>query len=248
MTVWVYSGRPSEGAAALVKASNFHRMRKGKLWQKGDVVINWGCGWGVPAGDIVLNKPEAVELAVNKKLTFQILAGAGVCVVPWTTNKELALEWLKDEETIVCRRILTGHEGAGIIIVEEGTELPNCPLYTKYIYKVREFRVHATQTEVLDTQQKVRDPQQEPKSWKVRSYANGFIFQRKNIRPSKERDDLATQAIRALGLDFGALDIIEDKDGKFYVLEVNTAPGVEGQSIPTYVAALTKLAAAAVGE
>jgi glutathione synthase/RimK-type ligase-like ATP-grasp enzyme len=38
----------------------------------------------------------------------------------------------------------------------------------------------------------------------------------------------------ALGLDFGAVDIIQDDGGNFYVLEVNTAPGLEGQTIKSY--------------
>ncbi len=38
--------------------------------------------------------------------------------------------------------------------------------------------------------------------------------------------NLGCHAVSALGLDFGAADIIQDKHGKLYVLEVNTAPGL----------------------
>lgn len=37
----------------------------------------------------------------------------------------------------------------------------------------------------------------------------------------------AKQAVKALGLDFGAVDVLE-KDGRAYVLEVNAAPGLGG--------------------
>ena len=40
--------------------------------------------------------------------------------------------------------------------------------------------------------------------------------------------------IKALKLDFGAVDIIRAKNGKLYVLEVNTAPGLEERKLQIY--------------
>lgn len=240
--IWVYSGRPSESAALLVNVGDFYRMKYGKYWKPGDLIINWGNTGQPPFGKFTLNQPEAVALAVNKLKTFKILAGHNIPTVPWTSNRAIAKEWQDQGATIVARKVLTGHEGNGIIIVEKGNELVEAPLYTKYIFKEKEFRVHATQTSVIDTQWKIRDPKREPKSWKIRSYGNGFIFQRKNIVPSAKRDALAISAIKALGLDFGALDIIEDKHGNFFVLEINTAPGIEGTTVELYANALKELA------
>ncbi|OYV41136.1 MAG: hypothetical protein B7Z80_02670 [Rhodospirillales bacterium 20-64-7] len=118
--------------------------------------------------------------------------------------------------------------------MEPGADIQPALLYTKYIFKVREFRVHVVNGAVIDTQQKIRDPEKEPLSWKVRSHENGFIFARNGIVPSDTRDNLACSACTALGLDFGAVDIVEDKKGNFYVLEINTAPGLEGQTIKSY--------------
>jgi len=46
----------------------------------------------------------------------------------------------------------------------------------------------------------------------------------------------STLAVNCLGLDFGAVDIIynQKKDVSF-VLEVNTAPGLEGSTLNEYV-------------
>ena len=52
---------------------------------------------------------------------------------------------------------------------------------------------------------------------------------------------MGIDAVSALGLDFGAVDIIEDADGKLYVLEVNTAPGLEGQTLTLMAEALKEL-------
>jgi hypothetical protein len=246
MTIWLYTGgRPSNSAKALSQLPGFRRLFTGKGLKPADIIVNWGTSKPIPWPAPVLNSTNSVGLAANKFHTFSSLAGADVPVVPWTANMAVAQEWQDGESTIVARTLLTGHSGAGIIIIEKGDQLIEAPLYTKYVYKVREYRVHATRFGVVDTQRKVRDPAVEPKTWKIRSHANGFIFQRNNIEPKLQRDLLAVKAIQALDLHFGAVDIIEDKHGNFFVLEVNTAPGLEGQTIMAYQQALTELANAA---
>lgn len=243
MKVWIYTGgRASNSAKELSNAPNFRRFITGVNFKGDDVLVNWGTTKVVNHPTKILNSVAAIALAANKYHAFTAMAGKNISTVPWTANKAVALEWQAAGATIVVRNVLTGHSGNGIIIVEKGEVVPDAPLYTKYIFKVKEYRVHATQTEVIDTQRKVRDTDREVVTWKVRSYENGFLFQRNNILPSQARDDLAVSVIKTLGLDFGAVDIIEDKNGKLFVLEVNTAPGLEGQTVTTYINALEKLA------
>lgn len=245
--IWIFTGgRPSNSAKALCENKGFRRLITGKGFNlKTDVLVNWGTSKGAPVDATCnqLNLPSCINQAANKYLAFGTLAGKNIDTVPWTANKAVAQEWQDAKQTIVVRNILTGHSGHGIVIIEEGQEIPDAPLYTKYIFKEREYRVHATCKKVIDTQRKIKDPKiAEPKSWKVRSHENGFIFVRGNIAVSDSRDALAIATIKALDLDFGAVDIIEDKKGNLYVLEVNTAPGLEGQTITNYVESLRELA------
>jgi hypothetical protein len=46
-----------------------------------------------------------------------------------------------------------------------------------------------------------------------------------------------------VSLDFGAVDILHGKDGHFYVLEVNTAPEVEGEGRQVIQSLADKIAA-----
>lgn len=249
MPIWVYTGgRLSESAYALSKCEGYRRMTKGEGVKQGHTIVNWGVGDDTKFPEYefdynLLNCPDAVMRAVNKKRAFEIWAGQKVSTVPWTANKAVAKEWLDAGRTVVARKVLTGHEGHGIVIIEPGQPLIDAPLYSQYIFKVREFRVHATRDKAFASHMKIKDPKsvEPPKSWKVRSYSNGFIFQRNNVPASAARDALAVQSVAALGLDFGAVDIIEDKYGKFYVLEVNTAPGIEGQTTPAYAGAIKEL-------
>ena len=55
----------------------------------------------------------------------------------------------------------------------------------------------------------------------------------------------ARRAVRSLGLDFGAADVLVDRDGGGYTLEVNTAPSVADPTSTTfdrYVEAITAIA------
>lgn len=246
VTVWIYSGdRPSNGAKALASYAGFKRCRTNKFFKAGDKLVNWGCSdWGglnpmgIPA---ILNTAKAIKAASNKLLAFQLMEDKVKCV-PWTDDLTVAKQWSAEGSTIVARQKLTGHSGDGIIIIEKGEPVHMAPLYTKYIFKDKEFRVHVVAGNVVDTQRKIKDPNQEVKTWKVRSHQNGFIFARNNISSSLDRDTLATSAVAALGLDFGAVDIVEDKHGCFFVLEVNTAPGLEGQTIESYAKAFGAIA------
>lgn len=240
MTIWVYSGiRPSNGAKELSKFPGFKRLRVGKFVKAGDIFVNWGTSAeldGLINNTTILNKVEAVKTASNKLTAFELFCKEQVKSVPWCApeDEDCLMEWQEQKATIIGRQTLTGHSGHGIIIMGPGEPIQPALLYTKYIFKVHEYRVHVVCGAVVDTQMKIRDPHKVPLSWKVRSHENGFIFARNNVSVSPERDKLAIDACAALGLDFGAVDIVEDKNGCLYVLEANTAPGLEGQTITSY--------------
>lgn len=254
MTIWIATnGRPSNGAKALAQQPGFKRCIKGNGFKAGDVLVNWGSSQyieTVKECGKVLNWPHRVKIATNKLSFFGYLFGPEsnnpyndvfVKTPDWTDKIEEAKKWQHEGHVIVARQKLTGHSGDGIIIVEKGEPIPDAPLYTKYIFKDKEFRVHVVGGKVIDTQRKIRDPDREVVTWKVRSHQNGFIYARNGIVASEQRDSLAIAACQAIGLDFGAVDIIQDKAGVFYVLEINTAPGLEGQTVERYAEAFRSI-------
>ena len=239
MTIWIdTAGRPSNSAKALSENKGFKRNMTYKFIKPGDLVVNWGSSKMKPLPEYqVLNMPAAVAAAANKLIAFGEMSTKDVNTVEWTANREIAQKWSTDGHTVVVRNKLTGHSGDGIIIIEKGQEVPQAPLYSKYVFKTKEYRVHVANGQVIDTQQKIRDPEKTPSTWKVRSHENGFIYARNNVEANSSRDALAVAAVVALSLDCGAVDIIEDKHGVFYVLEINTAPGLEGQTLTNYTEA-----------
>jgi hypothetical protein len=240
---YVYTSRPSKGARALAKALGGRRIKLLPTFGHGDTFINWGDSQ-CPSNQ-VLNRPSAIRLVANKLLAFDAFSSANVPIPDYARRKE-DVAW---EGTTVVRHKLTGHSGEGIEICD-ASNLPDAPLYVRYIKKDQEYRVHVgrllylngnqpevASIKVIAVQRKARrhDVPDGEVNWQVRNHSNGFIFARGGFTPPEAVVDAAKQALVASGLDFGAVDVIQQKNGKAYVLEINTAPGLEGQTIADYV-------------
>lgn len=230
-------------ASASAKALGFTRIKhKNSRYshRPNNVIVNWG-STNLPEGmPRVLNKSNAVRI-VRDKLAFltHLKIIEGVNVIPFTTDIEEAKAW---NTTVVERHTLTGNSGQGIKIKEPGEALEACPLYTKYIPKEREYRVHMVGDTPVRGQRKTIKRGTQPKTWKVRSHDNGFIFVIENNLPRAvlEQVNLVHNHFRTVGLTFAAYDVIVTKSGKAYVLEGNTAPGIEGETVNIYRRALTE--------
>lgn len=98
--------------------------------------------------------------------------------------------------------------------------------YTALVPKRREYRVWAFRRRCKATYEKRHRYRGHGRNHEVWNWRNGYAFEFSHNAP-QEVKDLGCRAVDTLGLDFGAVDIIEGMDGRFYVLEVNTAPGVQ---------------------
>ncbi len=245
MPLHLYAHNPaSEGAGELARALGIRRLRhEGSTYVAGPnkTIINWGSSQ-VPAqfqASRILNPAARVAAASNKLRFFELMEETDVRTPNWTTNIVEARQWFIEDRgvKVVARTVLNGHSGNGIIIAENRLDIPNAPLYTMYVPKKAEYRVHFANGAIIDVQRKIRDPDRQPTNWHVRSHDNGFIYVRNGVADAMPRD-VITQAelcILRTGLDFGALDLIynESRDHAF-VLECNTAPGLTGQTVESY--------------
>lgn len=225
----------SKGANDLAAAMNIPLVGRDIDLRRGGqhiTVINWGCGNDKPvlANCRVLNPPSAVMKAINKLTTFQVLQRANVRTPEFTTSQATAQRWLANRTRVCARTELEGRDGAGLTVVGPtdgwtAPVLPRASLYTKFIPARAEYRVNVANGETVGVQLKVHDPNKRTTSEQVRTGGNGWAFRLldereipRGIRPP------AREAIRALGLTFGGVDLIVGQDGNTYILEVNTAP------------------------
>lgn len=231
----------SISAKSLANSLGVKRVRLTYDARRRDVIINWGnsrpANFKSHPND--LNSHSAIALACNKLKTFQELSSRGFENLPdWTTSQYKALDWINEGSKVYCRTNLTGHSGHGIIIASEPEWLAIAPLYTKETKHKYEFRVHVFKGKVLDVQQKKRKRGLGPSGSGIRNHSNGWIYARSDISIPSIITDASIHAVSILGLDFGAVDIgYRERDGKAFVFEVNTAPGLVGTTLTKYTEA-----------
>ena len=231
----------SLSAKRLARTLGILRVSPSYNARRKDVIINWGNStpphfrWM----EQDLNKPHAIALASNKLETFREFRSNSFTDVPnWTTNPEEAQHWLDLGLKIYCRRLLSSHSGNGIVVCNDDDTIVSAPLYTQHTKHKHEYRVHVFRDHILDVQQKKKRLGSVGGSG-IRNHSNGWVYARAEIAPSEELLLSARRAVKLLGLDFGAVDIGHRLiDNKFFVFEVNTAPGLEGTTLDKYAKAI----------
>lgn len=154
----------------------------------------------------------------------------------FTRDKAVAAQWITDGGVVMCRTLLRASEGRGIVIAETVDQLVAANLYTKYVPKKEEYRVHVLNGEVIDVQQKrKRKGFENERNTKIRNLSNGYVFCRYGIVEPRDLRTLATKACASLGYSMGAVDIAHNvKKEQLVVLEVNANPGMVGSTLENY--------------
>lgn len=202
------------------------------------LILNWGMN-EFPLrfqNSRVINRPECVATATNK-LSFLRALEQSVphrCPRYWTDRDEVP-----ENQPVLARRYLRASAGRGVHYSENREGLVDAPLYVQYIKKVSEFRLHVGRYDDYNLyfiQQKRRRHDTEDPDWRIRTHDNGFIFAVVNVDgiPDEVARDCFT-VLDHLGLVFGAFDIIYNRYyDRYYILELNTAPGLEGSVMYSY--------------
>lgn len=217
--------------------------------------INWGLT-NIPwrSDDFLINKTSAVLNSSNKLRTFELLDSKEIPIPLWCTDIETARTLFDsdDKEKVVCRTLLSSSSGNGIVIAKSPDEVVPAPLYTLYIKKKIELRVHVVAGRVIYIQQKRRLTTEQLEARGItnrckyiRNLSNGYIFSG-DVEPLDSTTEslvyiYSLASIESLGLDFGAVDLIITGDYQVYVLEVNSAPGLEGTTLSKYISEIKEV-------
>lgn len=253
----------SESAKTLAKKMSFKRMRlTNSSLRDSDstTIVNWGNSTTslshLPSVKVI-NKPASVRKASHKGEFFQALSEYNqanpedtVSIPEWTIRKSVASEWYREGNDVVCRDVLQGHSGEGLSIasykedVSATNAIPSSLLYTKYVKKRDEYRVHVMNDVAFFVQKKVAPYSRTSRpNYQIRNHSNGFVFAVNDLSPDESVLSESIKAVKALGLDFGAVDVIwNERRKKATVIEVNTACSVSGEStLARYSSALNAL-------
>lgn len=182
-----------------------------------------------------LNSLESVKLASDKVKALYAFECAGVpSPRRWFADNiagggETALIWRKNARH-------SANDNPYIVRANETTDRGRQLLYDyclEFIDKRNEYRATSLLGRAIRLQKKVPKEGCTP-DMDVRSNSRGWQLKDVEFTQSGRVSGLGIAAIGALGLDFGAADIIESLDGVLYVIEVNTAPGLTGRGIRRY--------------
>jgi glutathione synthase/RimK-type ligase-like ATP-grasp enzyme len=195
--------------------------------------------WRGPDG-----KPNRINLKYgqgkNKIEQYQFFKSEGITSPAFTTSAVEAKKWAAAGTTVVCRTLTNASEGKGIVVAETPEAVVPAPVYTAYIPKKHEFRVHVFKGRVVTVLEKRRKKGVESDS-KIRNTVNGYVFCRENVVIPEGLQELAIKAAKVSGSDFQGIDIgFNVKKNLLFVIEVNSGPGMEGTTVQEYANAIIK--------
>ncbi|MET1101765.1 MAG: RimK family alpha-L-glutamate ligase [Pyrodictiaceae archaeon] len=180
-------------------------------------------------GKVIVNSPGSLLVARNKYLSLLLLHEAGVPVPRTLLTEDLrvALKTLSELGKSVIKP-LTGSLGLGSFYVDSvdmGYRILNAiaslaqPIYVQEFIekkKSRDVRVFVVGDNVVAAAYRISES-----SWKT-NIAQGARAEPAKITP--ELEELSIKVLKVLGLEYSGIDIAEDQDGNYYVLEANASP------------------------
>lgn len=234
----LYCAESSVTGKALLDALKEQNVKiSGGTRGPGDNQVSVLIRWGAPAKVArkpkkVLNRADAISAASNKREALELMRKAGI-KVPTIYKDPLNIKQGEQPVTYPLLGRKDKHVGANDIILclqardIERAKATGCTHFSKYVPTKAEYRVHVFGDNIIKVSQKIlTEPDQALQPW-IRNLGAGYTFRQPETRLSGAARGMAIDAVSSLGLTFGAVDIIIGDDDQPYILEVNTAPGLQ---------------------
>ena len=191
---------------------------------KADVIFNWGGGGrSTPANAVVLNRHPlfgkyAQAQAMKRRSEFP---GS----IPKSYNR------LNDVKKFpVVRKPINSYGGHGIVLIKSArTGKKIDTWYQEFISKVREIRVYFFNGKIGMVEEKFAvDPNKV--TWNLHNCSH---WQRcRELESNKKLTGIVCSAAKAIRLDWGAADVLIDRNNKFWICEINSSPSCWGGRKP----------------
>lgn len=215
-----------------------------------DILIRWGSSVAVPHRPAVtLNRRAAIETATNKFLSLEVMHRNNISVPRFSSVQDMVRQHGEHITTDVFRNlgyrvpILARNRahtrGQDVLLCLQDIDFARAikwdrEFFIEYIPTKSEYRVHVFRNNVIRVSEKVLRNRKNYVPY-LRTHDNNHVFQDERTPLSNENKQVAVNAVRAIGLDFGAVDILVSDDNRSYVLEVNTGPSLMDSGAEIYV-------------
>ncbi|MBF8678358.1 D-alanine--D-alanine ligase [Pseudomonas fulva] len=196
-------GIPYTGSGILASALAMDKLRTKQVWQS----------LGIPTPRHAVLASESDCLRASTELGFPLIVkpaheGSSIGMAKVNSEKELVAAWqeaAKYDSQVLVEQWIHGPEFT--IAVLRGQVLPPIALGTPHVFYDYDAKYIAN-----DTQYRIPC----------------------GLDSAKEQEliDLTARACDAIGIEgWGRLDVMQDEQGRFWLLEVNTAPGMTDHSL-----------------
>jgi tetrahydromethanopterin:alpha-L-glutamate ligase len=187
-------------------------------------------------GVTVYNDGRAVERTVDKAMTSFLLHRHGISTPPtWVCESREVVHSLILRESMAGRPLvikpLFGSQGQGVRKLEPGAPFP-VPMETHVdgVYYLQSYIDSGEGAwhdhRVFIIRGKVVGAMVRHGSHWINNVAQGGRCER--LSPTGEIADIALAAAKAVDIDYCGVDVIRDRQGRLYVLEVNSIPAWKG--------------------
>ena len=182
----------------------------------------------------IYNSPKSIERTVDKPLTSMLLNRAGlptpktwICESDYQAN-EILKKYSNNNKKIVLKPLF-GSQGLGIHLIDQITGLVHDEKFAG-IYYLQEF-IERKNNNFIDIRVLVIDGV--AKAGMTRHSKNWLTIRAHgaNCTPLELNQDLSQlseMACKVLEIDYAGVDLIEDKNGKYHIIEVNSIPAWYG--------------------
>jgi len=232
-TIYLAGGAGSNTAIKVMThhlTQHGHRVTRDPKDPEGwDVTVRWGTSYGYdkPALNAHVNKYDKYDGMIAQR-------EAGVPVpktasmdsyarylpyptqeIPWLARKR---HHSKGKDIVVC---------PSLSVAKQVADAREHDFFSLFIPTETEYRVWTFQNKAFAVYEKEYKGEGEYEGF-MRNRRFGFKFVKHDeLLDTEALTKPSVDAVKAIDMDFGAVDVLKGKDGKYYVLEVNSMPHID---------------------
>ncbi|NYT07158.1 MAG: ATP-grasp domain-containing protein [Methanomicrobiales archaeon] len=195
----------------------------------------WACGLkqdehqfevlqALSISNTVVNSPLSIFTCASKVMTSALLVRHGIAtpLTLFTASRDTAERFLDEQGRAVIKPVY-GYDGNGIFLIDSPEQLGNPPFYLQeYVPNDHDYRVFVIDGTAVGAIARVSDTL-------AHNIHQGGTGMPVDVTP--EMQEVAGAAARAVGVDYGGVDLLATRDG-YCVLEVNGTPNWHCMAAP----------------
>lgn len=214
----------------LLATGRFTEFTEDIRLRRGDVIFSWGSDLIGHYYELHGAKLLNGTLCYDKAEQGRRIIEAGISLPKLYLSLE---EWRRDNYPNLIKKPRCGQGGRGVVLCTQEHNRPGWRydnVYQLYIDKMREFRVQQIGQFSAYIMEKFKPIEGNGVCWNLDQGSEWHACSQTG-RLGTALNHIAKATLEAISYNFGAVDVMEDRDNHLYVLECNSRPGLGRENI-----------------